>query len=145
MTCSRSRACEDSAVALSAGASADASCALALATEGGSEDELPSSFGAASASSVFFFSEIFFSEVFTASVESREATFADLRCDDTCFQCRDFLVNLFSATGGPAAVSVLDAVTPPSASSAACNGPDTHTQNPAAMINAERPLALMFI
>jgi hypothetical protein len=78
-------------------------------------------------------------------MESREATFTDLRCDDTRFQCRAFLVNLFSATGGPAAVSVRGAVTPPSAFSAACNGPETHTQNPAAMINAERPLALMFI
>jgi hypothetical protein len=86
----------------------------------------------------------FILEGFAFSVEAF-ASFTEVRCDDTRFQCRDFLANLFSAMGGPAALSAFDAVPPPSASAAACSGPEKHTQNPAAMINAERPLALMFI
>src|SRR5882757_1285944 len=90
---------------VSAGRSAAASCALALATAGGSANELSSSLKTASASTAFFFSEalsseVLFSEVLFSEVlafPAFEATFTGLRCDDACF--RYFLVNLFSATG----------------------------------------------
>src|SRR4051794_33495620 len=92
---------------VSAGRSAAASCALALATKGGIVDEPASSFRTASASAAFFF----IADGFGLSLGSRAATFTGLRCDETCrFQCRDFLANLFSATGAPAALSVFDAV-----------------------------------
>jgi hypothetical protein len=110
------------ALALPAGMSADASWALALATDGGSADELPPS---SSATSVVDFS----------------ASLLDLRCA-TFFQWRELcLAYLFDATG----VADFEVVAALSALAAACDGPAKHTHNPVASINAERPLALIIM
>src|SRR3954451_13699368 len=138
MTCSRARACELSAVALPEEASASASCARALATEEGSEVAASSSSNNVGPAGCFC-SGLFF----PASAEA-EARRNDLRRDDACLACRDVLVNLLSLTGAPAD-SVLACAAAPSPSPAANPGPATHSQRPAAMIKAERPLALLFI
>jgi hypothetical protein len=76
-----------------------------------------------------------------------DATFADLRWA-TCLLawCDRCFVNLLSLTGGPEASPVAAAWSDvAAAASAVCNGPAKPSQSPAAMINAERPLALMFM
>ena len=107
----------DIALALPVGVSADASCALALATEGGIAVE-PASLLAAASASVAFLSAVDFS-----------AVLLDLRC-----AWRD-LVNFFSAIGAPACLGCLVSkpqVVASSAPSAACSGPAKHAQIPVA-------------
>src|ERR1700694_280085 len=115
----------DIALALLASVSAEAICALALATDGGITDDLSPSSPVA----------------ILLATEDVGATSADLRCawllqwSEPCLTC------LWSAEARsdfepPAAFSVL---------AAACGGPAKHTKSPDTNINAERPLALIVI
>jgi hypothetical protein len=112
---------------------------LALATEGGIAVELPPSAAATAVVSTFFLGEDF------------SATLLDFRCE--CFfqwrePCRTYLR---TATASPAALSVsvaadFESVTAlSSAAAAAGDGPAKQTNKPVAMINADRPPALMVI
>ena len=103
----------DIALALSAGASAEASCALALATDGGIVVERPVS---SSAISVAFL-----------PVEDFSAALPDFRCA-YFFQWREpCLVYFFVAAGAPAAVSDFALAAAPGA---ACDGTrETHEQS----------------
>ena len=114
----------DIALALSAGASADVNCALALATEAGIAAGVSP---AASATSAFLVSSDF------------EATWLDLRCADR-FQCRELCLMALPAVAPSdfKIVAVLSAL-----AAIVGDGPAKHTNSPVAKINAERPLALI--
>jgi hypothetical protein len=120
--------------------SADASFALALATDGGmvdAADELSAS--SAAATSVAFL-----------SLDDFTATLLDFRCAELFQACVLRLVYLLSAKGAPAAFSDFELAAKLAAAlsalaGAARDGPPKHTNSPAASINAERPLALIII
>src|SRR5947208_3249573 len=118
------------------GASANASRALALATQDGIAGdvcELSLSLSATSVASLFL------------AVSDFTVTFADLR-SAWLFQWREpCLADFFDPTNGPAASSDFALSAALSALAAACDGPAKHTKSPVARINAERALALIFI
>jgi hypothetical protein len=113
----------DIALALSAGASADVNCALALATEAGiAAGVLP----AASATSAFLVSSDF------------EGA---LRCADR-FQCRVLGLTALPAVA-PSGFKIVAALS--ALAAIVGDGAAKHTNSPVASINAERPLALIFM
>src|SRR6267378_4673628 len=121
------------------GVPAAASCALALATDGGIAGEVPALSAAASGASAFFV------------VEDFSAILSSLRC--AClFQSREpCRVYLRTATRSVAALSLSElaafasATALSSAAAAAGKGPAKHTNNPVANITTDRPPALMVI
>jgi hypothetical protein len=115
------------------GESEAASWALALATDAGISDVVGVDDLSASSAAAAFLSSL-------SSVDL-SATLLDLWCA-YLRQWRELcLVYLLSAIGAPAVELAAVASVP----AAACEGPAKHTQSPAASINAERPLPLIFI
>src|SRR5260370_1334031 len=123
----------DIALAWPVGVSADANCALELATEGGIAVEPSPSLSATSGASAFL------------AVEDFSATLLDLRCAYFFEWRAPRLAYLFSARGAPAAVSGSEVTAALSAPGSACDGPAKHTKSPVASISAECPLALIVI
>src|ERR1019366_2580110 len=131
--CRLSVARADMALALAVGVSADVSCALALATDGGIADEWSPPSAATSFAAAFL------------STEDFSASLPNLRCA-YFFEWREpCLAYLLSAMGAPAALSDFEPAVALSVPAAACDGPAKHTKSPVASINAERPLALIVI
>src|SRR5260370_30813613 len=124
------------ALTSSVGGSAEASRALALATQSGIAGDVHEL-------------SLFLSGTSVASVLSAPdlatTTLPDLR-SAWLFQWREpCLADFFDATGAPAVSSDFALAAALSALAAACDGPAKHTKSPVARINAERPLALIFI
>src|ERR1700737_2059613 len=115
------------ALALAAGVSAEVSCALALATDGGIVGELsPPSCDAASSVVAAFLSEDF------------SSTLLDLRCAG-CEPCL-----ALTPTDDPA-VSDFELAAAFSAPAAASDGPAKHTKRPVVSIKPKPPLAFALL
>src|SRR5436190_14476758 len=118
------------------GASANASRALALATQDGIAGdvcELSLSLSATSVASLFL------------AVSDFTVPFADLR-SAWLFQWREpCLADFFDPTNGPAASSDFALSAALSALAAACDGPAKHTKSPVARIYGVGALALVFV
>src|SRR5260370_17379568 len=124
------------ALTSSVGGSAEASRALALATQSGIAGEVHEL-------------ALFLTRNSVASLLSApdftSTTLPDLR-SAWLFQWREpFLADFFGATGAPAVSSDWALAAALSALAPACDGPAKHTKSPDARINAERRLASIFI
>src|SRR5260370_15086586 len=121
------------ALTLRVGVSADASRAFALATQGGIAAELSPSLSATSVASVLSAPDL----ATTTLLELRSAWL--FQSGEPC------LADFFGATGAPTVSSDFVLAAALSALVAACDGPAKHTNSPVASINAECPLASIFI
>src|SRR5258708_22744471 len=124
------------ALTSSVGGSAEASRALALATQAGiagDGHELSLFLSGTSVASVL------------SAPDLATTTLPDLR-SAWLFQWREpCLADFFGATGAPTVSSDFVLAAALSALVAACDGPAKHTKSPVASINAECPLASIFI